>query len=82
MLAAADISATHWIVFVVAVLIFLGLDLGIFHRQAHVVGFREAFLWTAIWFLTAMGFGMFLAPALFRDWHSQQSYDSRWITCS
>ncbi len=26
-----------------------GLDLGVFHRKKHVVGFREAMGWTAVW---------------------------------
>jgi len=75
MLGAADISATHWIVFVGAVLVFLALDLGVFHRKAHVVRFREALFWTAIWFGTAMAFGLLIAPATFPDWKSQQTYE-------
>ena len=75
MLGAADISATHWIVFVGAVLVFLALDLGVFHRKAHVVRFREALFWTAIWFGTAMAFGLLIAPATFGDWKSQQTYE-------
>lgn len=75
MLAVAEISATHWIVFVGAVLVFLALDLGIFHRKAHVVSFREAFLWSAIWFVTATAFGLLIAPAVFPDWSRQQSLE-------
>jgi tellurite resistance protein TerC len=75
MLATADISATHWIVFVVVVLVFLALDLGVFHRKAHVVRFREAFFWTAVWFLTAMAFGMLVAPTVLPDWQRQQSFE-------
>lgn len=75
MLGAADISTTHWIVFVAAVLVFLALDLGVFHRKAHVVRFREALLWTTIWFATAMAFGLLVAPSIFHDWQSQQTYE-------
>jgi tellurite resistance protein TerC len=75
MLATAQIAAGHWIVFVVAVLIFLALDLGIFHRKAHVVRVREAFFWTAIWFLLAMAFGLFVAPAIVSDWQRQQTME-------
>jgi TerC family integral membrane protein len=75
MLGAADISVTDWIVFVAAILVFLALDLGIFHRKAKVIRFREAFFWTAIWFLLAMGFGMLLAPRMVEDWGSQQTYE-------
>ena len=28
---------------------FLALDLGVFHRKAHVIEFREASVWTAVW---------------------------------
>jgi tellurite resistance protein TerC len=31
------------------VVAFLVLDLGVFHRKAHVIGFREAVAWTAVW---------------------------------
>ena len=72
---AADTSATHWIVFVAAVLVFLALDLGVFHRRAHIVRFREAFFWTAVWFLLAMAFGLFAAPRAFSDWGTQQTYE-------
>jgi tellurite resistance protein TerC len=75
MLGAADIAAAHWIVFVVAILIFLALDLGVFHRKAHVVGVREALLWTAIWFVTAMAFGMWIAPATLGDWGRVQTLE-------
>jgi len=75
MLGAADISATDWIVFLAAILVFLALDLGVFHRKAKVIRFREAFFWTAIWFLLAMGFGMLLAPRMVEDWGSQQTYE-------
>jgi tellurite resistance protein TerC len=38
-----------WIIFNVFVLAMLALDLGVFHRQQHVVGFREAIAWTMVW---------------------------------
>jgi tellurite resistance protein TerC len=62
MLASAEITPWHWIGFIACVVIFLGLDLGIFHRQAHVVRFREALLWTAVWFSLAMIFALALKP--------------------
>src|SRR5580692_6840895 len=39
--------------FVVA---FLVLDLGVFHRKAHAVGFREASAWTVVWAALALLF--------------------------
>jgi tellurite resistance protein TerC len=38
------------------VLIFLALDLGLFHRRARVVKFGEAAAWSAVWFALAMAF--------------------------
>src|SRR5205823_2233913 len=37
---------------------FLALDLGVFHRHAHVVKFKEALLWTTIWFSLAVLFAL------------------------
>jgi tellurite resistance protein TerC len=56
MLAEITITPWHWVGFVVCVLIFLALDLGVFHRRAHVISFKEALTWTAIWFAVAMLF--------------------------
>lgn len=36
------------------VVVLLSLDLGIFHRKAHAVQFREAALWTGVWMLLAL----------------------------
>ncbi len=38
-----------WILFNVFVLAMLALDLGVFHREKHVVKFREAIGWTIVW---------------------------------
>jgi tellurite resistance protein TerC len=42
--------------FVAAVLGLLALDLGVFHRKAHRVGFREAAAWCAVWVTLALLF--------------------------
>lgn len=63
MLALVEITPWHWAGFVVAVLIFLALDLGVFHRQAHVVQFKEALGWTIVWFSLAMLFATGLVRA-------------------
>ena len=36
----------------------LALDLGVFHRKAHVVGAREALSWTVVWVTLAIIFGL------------------------
>ncbi|HKX31097.1 MAG TPA: TerC/Alx family metal homeostasis membrane protein [Blastocatellia bacterium] len=38
------------------VLLLLTLDLGVFHRQAHEVGFREAAAWSVVWVALALVF--------------------------
>jgi tellurite resistance protein TerC len=72
MLADTGITAWHWGGFVVAVLIFLALDLGVFHRSARVVNFREALLWTAIWCATAIAFALLIAPSMVADWDKEE----------
>lgn len=67
MLEPVQISLRHWIGFIVCILIFLALDLGVFHKRAHVVRFREAMAWTTFWFVLAMLFAWSLVPKLGRD---------------
>src|SRR5687768_16322975 len=62
MFAEIEITPWHWAGFVGCVLVFLTLVLGVFHRKAHVVGFREAMSWTALWFSLAMAFAAGLVP--------------------
>ena len=52
-------SETWWVygVFVLFVFGMLGLDLGVFHRKAHAVGFREAAAWSVVWVVVALGVG-------------------------
>ncbi len=47
-----------WIGFLGFVLLMLALDLGIFHRKAHAVSFREAISWTVVWIALAMLFNL------------------------
>lgn len=42
-------QALWWVAFNIFVLAMLALDLGVFHRTAHVVRFKEAILWSAFW---------------------------------
>jgi len=42
--------------FTVFVLILLAVDLGVFHRKAHTVRFREAFGWSLVWVSLALAF--------------------------
>jgi tellurite resistance protein TerC len=45
-----------WILFNLFVAAMLVLDLGVFHRRAHPVKFREALAWSAMWISLAAGF--------------------------
>jgi tellurite resistance protein TerC len=62
MFAEMEITPWHWVGFVLCILVFLALDLGVFHRKAHVVRFKEAMGWTTLWFSLAMAFAAGLVP--------------------
>ena len=48
----------YWIFFNLFVLAMLALDLGIFHRPAHLIKFREAVAWSATWIVLAIAFAV------------------------
>jgi tellurite resistance protein TerC len=50
-------SPALWAGFIAFVLAMLALDLGVFHRKAHVVGPKEALAWTGVWVTLAVVFG-------------------------
>lgn len=52
--------------FMVFVVVMLTLDLTVFHKKDHVVGVKEAAVWTGIWIAMAMGFAVLIL--LFGDW--------------
>ncbi|MBE2214165.1 MAG: TerC family protein [Opitutaceae bacterium] len=51
-----------WIGFHLFVFAMLAIDLGVFHRKAHVVSFRESLTWTVVWITLALLFN-------FGIWH-------------
>jgi tellurite resistance protein TerC len=60
--------AEYWWVyagFTAFVLLLLALDLGVFHRHAHAVSFRESVTWSVVWVATALAFnyGFYLYAA-------------------
>jgi tellurite resistance protein TerC len=67
MLALIEITAWHWITFVAAVLVFLALDLGVFHRRARIIRFKEAFAWTSVCVFFALVFAATLIPTRGRE---------------
>ena len=56
-------SPWMWAGFIAFVLAMLALDLGVFHRQAHKVGVREAALWSVAWVGLALSFNALI-------WHA------------
>jgi tellurite resistance protein TerC len=58
-----------WIAFLVFIFFLLALDLGVFHRKAHVVSVREALTWTCVWVALALAFSGFVYFA----------YEYRWL---
>jgi tellurite resistance protein TerC len=46
--------------FTLFVLTMLALDLGVFHRKAHTVSFKEASIWSVVWVSLALVFNYFL----------------------
>ncbi len=57
-----------WIGFVAFVLLMLALDLGVFHRKAHVVSVREALVWSAVWIAMGLAFSLFVYHGYENQW--------------
>jgi tellurite resistance protein TerC len=51
-------SPLMWGGFTAFILAMLALDLGVFHRKAHEVSVREAFLWSVVWIGLALSFNL------------------------
>ncbi len=67
MLGLIQITPLHWAGFVLCVLFFLALDLGLLNRRPHVVSFKEALRWSIFWCILAMLFAMALVPLRGRE---------------
>ncbi len=57
-----------WIAFIAFVLLMLALDLGVFHRKAHVVSVNEALAWSAVWLAIGLSFSVFVYFAYEGQW--------------
>jgi tellurite resistance protein TerC len=60
-------SPVLWTLFAVVVATMLALDLGVFHRKAHVVSVREAAIWSAVWVAVSLLFNALVGWRLGRD---------------
>ncbi|AIY14519.1 TerC family protein [Cellulophaga baltica] len=45
-----------WGLFLVLIIIFLALDLGVFNKEDHIIKTKEASIWTAVWVTVALAF--------------------------
>ncbi|WP_431989206.1 TerC family protein [Streptomyces albogriseolus] len=71
-----DVPFWLWIVFVVVVVASLAVDL-FAHRKAHVIGFREATLWSAGWISLAVLFGVVVFLVVGTD--AGVEYTTAWL---
>jgi tellurite resistance protein TerC len=51
-----SITPWHWAGFILVILVFLALDLWVFHRSARVILIKEAVFWSVVWFMLALLF--------------------------
>jgi tellurite resistance protein TerC len=68
--AADPASMKMWayIGFIALVMVFLALDLGVFHREAHEVSMKESITWSCIWLACGMSFTGFIYYAYQFHW--------------
>lgn len=66
--SAGDFVWVAYVLFIGLVLMFLALDLGVFHREAHEVGMKEAIFWSAIWLSLGVAFTGFVYLAYQNHW--------------
>ena len=57
-----------WVGFILLVLLMLALDLGVFHRKAHVVTMREALTWSAVWITMGLAFSILVYYGYEHQW--------------
>jgi tellurite resistance protein TerC len=57
-----------WIAFIAFVLLMLALDLGVFHRNAHVVSVKEALVWSGVWLALGLTFAVFVYFSYEAQW--------------
>lgn len=58
-----------WILFMIFVVAMLALDLGVFHRNSHKVGFKEAMTWSGVWIALAIAFSFVI-----RAWKGDEAF--------
>ncbi len=51
-------SWAWWVGFNLLILVLLAVDLGVFNRKSHEVGFVEALIWSVVWIIVALIFNL------------------------
>ncbi len=68
-----------WVIFIGFVFAMLALDLGVFHRKSHVVGFKDSLGWSAVWITLGLSFSALIYFAYDGHWfglgHSVDAVD-------
>jgi tellurite resistance protein TerC len=64
----ADLRIWAYVAFIGLVLLFLALDLGVFHREAHEVSMKESLVWSAIWLTCGISFTAVVYNAYEHHW--------------
>jgi tellurite resistance protein TerC len=75
MFAFIETTPWHWGGFISCIVFFLALDLGVFHRRAHVVKFKEALIWSTVWVALSFAFGLLIAPSLVTGWERRDTVE-------
>jgi len=65
----AGMKVWAYVAFIALVCVFLALDLGVFHKDAHEVSIKEATIWSVIWVTCGLSFAFFVRAA----------YDNHWL---
>jgi tellurite resistance protein TerC len=64
----ASMKMWAYIGFIALVMLFLALDLGVFHRDAHEVSMKESIMWSCIWLTCGISFTGFIYYAYQYNW--------------
>lgn len=56
-----EITYVHWVLFLLFLITMLTIDLGVFNKKSHTIGYKEALLFSAVWITLALifNFGVF-----------------------
>ena len=66
--ACGDMKYVAYGIFLLLVVLFLILDLGVFHREAHEVHMKEAVTWSVVWLTIGLSFSVFVYFAYEHHW--------------